>query len=165
MKYLATLFIFLTLFLHAQHKASIEIKGAVSSPVTVTAEDLKKYPVHDIKSIDILNHKMEFKKNLKNVKGVLLKDILGKVTFNAPTPKELSTFYLICAADDGYKVVYSWNEIFNSEAGDHIMLVTSSDGIPAADAEEGISLITPGDRATGRRYVKNLSEIIIKKVD
>ncbi|MDQ1161477.1 hypothetical protein QE422_001845 [Chryseobacterium sp. SORGH_AS 447] len=164
MRYFATLFVFLAVFLQAQ-KTSVEIKGAVNKPITFTYNDLKKYPVHEVKSIDILNHKMEFKKNLKNLRGVLLKDILSQVTFNTPTPKELSTLYLVCMADDGYKVVYSWNEIFNTEAGDHIMLVTDADGTSASGSKDGIVLITPGDRATGRRYVKNLSEIVVKKVD
>lgn len=164
MKYFTILFVFLTVFLHAQ-KNSLAVKGDLNTPVTVTEDDLKKYPVHEVKSIDILNHKMEFKKNLKNLKGVLLKDVLSQVTFNAPTPKELSTFYLVCRAEDGYKVVYSWNELFNTEAGDHIMLITSADGIKTSGTKEGFTLVTPGDRATGRRYVKNLSEIIIKKAD
>jgi len=162
MKYLTPLFVFLTVFLHAQ---KISVKGDISKPVLFTYEDLKKYPVHEVKSIDILNHKMEFKKNLKNLKGVLLKDVLSQVIFNAPTPKELSTFYLVCTAEDGYKAVYSWNELFNTEAGDHIMLITSENGLATSGTKEGITLITPGDRATGRRYVKNLSEIVIKKAD
>ncbi|WP_295220488.1 molybdopterin-binding protein [uncultured Chryseobacterium sp.] len=164
MKYFATIFVFLTVFLQAQ-KSSVRIKGAISNPVTVTYEDLKKYTEHEVKSIDILNHKMEFKKNLKNLKGVLLKDVLSQVTFNSPSPKELSTFYMVCTADDGYKVVYSWNEVFNTEAGDRTMLVTGENGIPTSGTKDGIILITPEDRATGRRYVKNISEITIKKVD
>ncbi|GEN75414.1 molybdopterin-binding protein [Chryseobacterium hagamense] len=162
MKYFAALSVFLSIFLQAQ---KISVKGDLSKAVTFTYEDLQKYPVHEVKSIDILNHKMEFKKNLKNLKGVLLKDVLSGVIFDAPTPKELSIFYLVCTAEDGYKVVYSWNELFNTEAGDHIMLITSENGAPASGAKEGITLITPGDRATGRRYVKNLSEIVIKKAD
>jgi hypothetical protein len=162
MKYFAPLFVFITVFLQAQ---KISVKGDISKPVTVTYEDLKKYPVHEVKSIDILNHKMEFKKNLKNLKGVLLKDVLSQITFNTPSPKELSTFYLVCTAEDGYKAVYSWNELFNTEAGDRVMLITSENGASTSGAKEGITLITPGDRATGRRYVKNLSEIVIKKAD
>ncbi|WP_294303093.1 molybdopterin-binding protein [uncultured Chryseobacterium sp.] len=164
MKYFTILFVFLTVILQAQ-KNSVTVKGDIDKTVTVTDGDLKKYPVHEVKSIDILNHKMEFKKNLKNLKGVLLKDVLSQVSFNTPTPKELSTFYLVCRAEDGYKVVYSWNEVFNTEAGDHVMLITSENGVPTSGTKEGITLITPEDRATGRRYVKNLSEIVIKKAD
>lgn len=162
MKYFAILFVFLAVFFQAQ---KISVQGDISKPVTFTDEDLKKYPVHEVKSIDILNHKMEFKKTLKNLKGVLLKDVLSQISFNVPTPKELSTFYLVCTAEDGYKAVFSWNELFNTEAGDHVMLMTSENGSPTSGTKEGITLITPGDRATGRRYVKNLSEIVIKKAD
>lgn len=75
MKYFTTLFVFLAVFLQAQ---KISVRGDIRKPVTFTYEDLKKYPIHEVKSIDILNHKMEFKKTLKNLKGVLLKDVLSQ---------------------------------------------------------------------------------------
>lgn len=165
MKYIITILLFLTATVKAQHTHSLQIKGDIAQPVTISFTDLNKYTVHEIRSLDILNHKMEFKKTLKNLKGVWLKDILSQVKFNASSPKELSTFYLVCIADDGYKVVYSWNELFNSATGKNAMIVTESDGVSALKKEEGVSLVTPGDQATGRRYVKNISEIIIHKAD
>ncbi|WP_294250185.1 molybdopterin-binding protein [uncultured Chryseobacterium sp.] len=165
MKYTSILLLFITVWLSAQKLPSVKVTGTIEKPVIVSLEDLKKYETHQITSIDILNHKLEFKKNLKNLKGVLLKDLLEQVKFNAASPKDLSMFYLVCIAEDGYKVVYSWNEIFNSTAEKQAMLITGTGGTSIADNKEGITLITPGDKATGRRYVKNLSEIIINKVD
>lgn len=165
MKYTSILLLFITVWLSAQKLPSVKVTGTIEKPVIVSLEDLKKYETHQITSIDILNHKLEFKKNLKNLKGVLLKDLLEQVKFDAAFPKDLSMFYLVCVAEDGYKVVYSWNEIFNSTAEKQAMLITGTGGISIADNKEGITLITPGDKATGRRYVKNLSEIIINKVD
>lgn len=165
MKYISILFLFVASWLGAQNLPSIQVTGAVENPVTIGLRDLKKYETHQIASIDILNHKLEFKKNLKNLKGVLLKDLLEQVKFDAASPKDLSMFYLVCIAEDGYKVAYSWNEIFNSTAEKQAMLITGTGGTSIADNKEGITLITPGDKATGRRYVKNLSEIIINKVD
>jgi len=165
MKYTSILFLCISAWLSAQKLPSVKVTGAIENPFTVSLEDLKKYETHQITSIDILNHKLEFKKKLKNLKGVLLKDLLEQVKFNAASPKDLSMFYLVCIADDGYKVVYSWNEIFNSTAEKQAMLITGTGGTSIADNKEGIVLITPADKATGRRYVKNLSGIIINKVD
>lgn len=165
MKYTSILFLCISVLLSAQKLPSVKVTGAIEKPVTVSMEDLKKYETHQINSIDILNHKLEFKKNLKNLKGVLLKDLLEQVKFNAASPKDLSMFYLVCIAEDGYKVVYSWNEIFNSTAEKQAMLITGSSPVSAEESKDGITLITPGDKATGRRYVKNLSGIIIHKAD
>jgi len=165
MKYIVTILLFLTATLKAQHASSLQIKGDIAQPVTISFTDLNTYTVHEIKSLDILNHKMEFKKTLKNLKGVWLKDLLNQVKFNVSSPKELSTFYLVCLADDEYKVVYSWNELFNSTTEKNPMIITESDGVSALKKEDGISLVTPGDQATGRRYVKNISQIIIHKAD
>lgn len=165
MKYIAIILLFLTAILKAQHASSLQIKGDIAQPVTISFTDLNAYTIHEIQNLDILNHKMEFKKTLKNLKGVWLKDLLSQMKFNVSSPKELSTFYLVCMADDGYKVVYSWNELFNSATGKNAMIVIESDGISALKKEDGISLVTPGDQATGRRYVKNISEIIIHKAD
>jgi hypothetical protein len=65
-------------------------------------------------------------------------------------------------ADDDYKVVFSWNELFNSPAGDKTLIITDDD---TENNERGkFKLITLTDRVTGRRYVKDFSKIIIKRV-
>ena len=36
-------------------------------------------------------------------------------------------YYFTCIASDGYKVVFSWNELFNTVAGNTVYIVTSKD--------------------------------------
>lgn len=79
--------------------------------------DLSAYKSHAIDSIVITNHLGERRSSLKKVKAVLLKDILDKVEIDAENHKLLSEYYLVCIASDNYKVVFSWNEIFNSDVG------------------------------------------------
>lgn len=101
---------------------------------------------------------------MKKFKGALLKDVLSKVEFKTDSPKLLSEFYLVFIANDGYKVVFSWNEIFNSNNRDQALILTELNGSDASELKENIMLVTPTDKATGRRYVKNLSKIIIQQV-
>jgi hypothetical protein len=95
------------------------------------------------------------------LKGVLLKDIISGVEIKSESPKVLSEFYIVCRASDGYKVVYSWNELFNSPTGDAVFIVTSKEGKKASEMEESILLISPKDFKTGRRFVKSMSTIEI----
>ena len=164
MKQLLLLILFVCLSANAQINKTLTIDGAVAKPVIIKFDELKSYKTVTLDSLTIFNHKMERKSSLKKLKGVLLKDVLAKAEFSVNSPKVLSEFYIVCIADDGYKVVFSWNEIFNSPTGDHALILTEVDGLPVINQKEGIILVTPTDKATGRRYVKNLSKISIQQV-
>ena len=164
MKILSFLILFLGLTFNAQVSKSISVTGDVIKPITINFNDLKSYQQHSVESLPIYNHKMDYKSTLKQIKGVLLKDVLSKVDCKTDSPRLLSEFYFVFIADDGYKVVFSWNEIFNSSNGDQALIVTELNGSDASELKENMMLVTPTDKATGRRYVKNLSKIVIQQV-
>jgi len=118
-----------------------------------------------IKNVILTNHLGEVKGNIQNIKGIALKPLLEKIEFLAEKPKELSEFYLTFVASDGYKVVYSWNEIFNSETGNNLFIITEKDGKKLTDLDDRILTITTTDFKTGRRYVKALDKIIVGRVE
>ena len=107
---------------------------------------------------------MEPKKTIKHIKGVLLKDIVDRTEIDVSNPKLLSEFYITCIVTDNYKVVFSWNEIYNSVMGEHIMIKTESNGKTGDQMPDRIALLSSSDRATGRRYVKGLQKIVIARV-
>ena len=164
MKYLYLVGLFIGFSLNAQVTKTLTIDGAVAKTVTMKFDDLKSFKPVALDSLPIFNHKMERKSSLKKLRGVLLKDVLNKIEFSVNSPKVLSEFYIVCIADDGYKVVFSWNEIFNSPTGDNALILTELNGLSVINQKEGIVLVTPTDRATGRRYLKNLSKIIVQQV-
>lgn len=161
---------FLTAWMNvsAQHEIKVTeqfvIEGLVKQAVTVKLKDLKLYNEYSIDSIVISNHLLEKKSTLHAVKGVLLKDILRKVLLDEDNPKLLSEFYFTCIASDGYKAVFSWNELFNSANGNSVYILTEHDGKPLKELKDRIALISPSDFATGRRYVKSLEKIIVSRV-
>jgi hypothetical protein len=58
----------------------------------------------------------------------------------------------------------SWNEIFNSNTGNSVYILTEQDGKPASALDNRIALVSPKDQMTGRRYVKSLQKIVIERV-
>jgi len=164
MKLLSLLTFFIGLSLTAQVGKTLTIQTPAGKPVTVNYADLKNYKMYTIDSLQILNHLKEYKSTLKNIKGVLLKDVLSKTQFGEESPKVLSEYYITCIADDNYKVVFSWNELFNTATGDHVFIVTNVNGKPSTDQNTGMFLVSSTDAATGRRYVKNLKTIKIERV-
>jgi len=89
---------------------------------------------------------------------------LEKAGIDVSSPKLLSEFYFTFIASGNYKVVFSWNEIFNSANGDQVMILTESNGQKGDQMEDRIALLSSSDRATGRRYVKGLQKIVIGQV-
>lgn len=141
------------------------ITGAVKNEAIITLEDVGKLPAKDIPDIVITNHKGESRSSLKQVKGILLKDLLKDIALKEDNPKLLSEFYLSFVASDNYKVVYSWNEIFNSPTGDNLYIVTSIEGEHLEQMRSRILIVTPTDYKTGRRYIKGLSKIVVARVE
>jgi hypothetical protein len=143
---------------------NFSIEGKVKKSLVVSLADLSSYKSYSIDSIVITNHLGERRSTLKNVKGVLLKDILNKIDIDSETPKVLSEYYFVCIASDNYKVVFSWNEIFNSATGKSVYILTGHDGKPASALDNRIALVSPKDEMTGRRYVKGLQKIVVERV-
>lgn len=143
---------------------SFKITGEITTERTVKIDELSMYRESALGDVIITNHLGEVKSQQKKLKGVLLRDILEKVEIKSEMPRDLSACYVVCKATDGYTIVYSWNEIFNNPAGESIYIITSKDGVLANELEESILMISPRDYKTGRRYLKGLTSIEIKRV-
>ena len=146
-----------------QSTNSFLISGEVENEVTIHITDLNRYAVHSLPDGVITNHLGEKKSEYKNVKGVLLKEVLDTVKIKAKSPKVLSEFYFKCIASDGYTVVYSWNELYNTETGNNSFLIAEKDGKKINEIDGSILMLCNTDFKTGRRYVKRLSKIEILK--
>jgi hypothetical protein len=141
--YLITALLFLSFAVNAQESKQFVIEGKVKAPLTVTLDNLSTYKSVSLDSITIFNHLMQRKSSMKNIKGVLLKDILAKVEIDAASPKTLSEYYLVFTATDNYKVVYSWNEIFNSPTGNQVLVLTGYNTNPTKIEKGNIAILHP----------------------
>lgn len=128
-------------------------------------DDIEKYPSKILGDVVITNHLGEPRGISKQLEGVLVKDLLKDLELKEESPKRFSEFYFTFVAIDNYKVVYSWNEIFNSPTGDNLFLITAKDGKKLKDMDERILILTSTDLKTGRRYIKRLSKILVERVN
>ncbi len=141
------------------------VTGQIKKELKVTVADLEKLESKGIPDVVITNHLGEPRGTAKQLTGVLVRDVLKDLELIEETPKLFSEFYFTFVAIDNYKVVYSWNEIFNSPTGDNIYIVTSRDGKKLADMEERILVLTPTDFRTGRRHIKGLGQVVVRRVE
>lgn len=143
---------------------SFTISGSIKQEKVVQTSELNSYPNFKIKNLTITNHLGEKKSTLKKVRGVKLLDVLKDIEIDNENPKLMSEYYFVFIASDGYKVAFSWNEIFNSPTGQNIYLLTEINGTKIHEMSDRIVTVTPSDHKTGRRYLKGLSEIVVKRI-
>ncbi|ANH80527.1 hypothetical protein A8C56_05550 [Niabella ginsenosidivorans] len=141
------------------------VTGAVTNELKFTLAAIERSPSGPIPDIVITNHKGEPRDTLKQLKGVLVKDLLKDIPLKEDNLKRFSEFYFTFVASDQYKVVYSWNEIFNSPTGNHIFIVTSINGEALQDMRSRILVVTPTDFKTGRRFIKCLSKVVVSRAE
>ena len=160
--------LFVAVIAHSQENINptdkFVIEGKVKNSFGFSLDQATRYKTTGIDSIVIYNHLMQRRRVIKNIKGILLKDLIDKAVIDISSPKLLSEVYITCIASDNYKAVFSWNELFNTDIGKYVMVITESDGKPAKDGQDRIAIIAGADQATGRRFVKGLVKIIIEQV-
>ena len=140
------------------------IEGEVANQTSFDFNNAKDFNMIKLDSFVVYNHLHEKKRTLKNIRGILLTDILKNAGIDEKNPRLLSEFYYTCIAHDGYKVVFSWNEIFNTDVGSQILVVTEADGKIGMAMPDRILLLSAKDIATGRRFVKGLERIVVDRV-
>jgi hypothetical protein len=165
------LFIVLTLSLQLSAQRvipptdSLHIIGQLKMPIHYSISNLDQFPKTILPDQIIYNQKGDIKDTLTQLLGVPLKSILEKAEFLVEKPKELNEFYFVFKASDGYKVVFSWNEIFNTTVGDQCYIITAAEGKTKSGIQDHILFISTGDLKTGRRVVRGLDRIEVKRVE
>lgn len=144
---------------------SFIVQGKISKELIVSVADLDTFTSVKIKDQILYNQKGEPKDTVRDMKGILLKDLLSSVEYLYDKPKQLNEFYFVFTGSDGYRVVFSWNEIYNTEAGNHFYIVTEMDGKTLHEMDERILFISTADLKAGRRYIKGLKSIDVKQLD
>ena len=144
---------------------SIVVTGKIKNPLVFPLADLDTFQSVPIQDRIIYNHKGEVKDTLTGLSGIPLKNLLSKIQFVYEKPKNLNEFYLSFIASDGYKVVFSWNEIYNTEAGNKFFIITEMEGKKLKDLAQRILFISTSDLESGRRYIKGLQKIEVRQIE
>lgn len=166
MKQIAIIFfMFLTIPVFAQEKQTaatnaFAITGKVKNEKIITLSALQQYPSIELNDVNISCSPRKEDK-VKSVKAVLVKTILDSVAFQYEKPRMLNQYYFLFEASDGYKMVFSFNEIYNTEIGNNLYIVTNLQGIELKEMDNRILILTTKDIKSGTRNMKWLSKIVV----
>ena len=106
----------------------------------------------------------EPKGRIEQCLGVLLTDVMNMVDVRIVDHNDTKKMYLQIASSDGYSTVFSWQELFNTQVGEGVMIVLERDGRKIY-AEGNVDLLSTRDYLTGPRYVKRLAGIKVLMID
>src|SRR5215472_7642217 len=147
---------------------ALTVKGSVAQEITLSVDDLKRLPVQrmdDVRSIRDAGAGTSSSDTVRHYVGCLLRDVLERAK---PVEKKRMDFRksaVIATASDGYRVVFSWAELYLSPIGDGVLVVYERDGAPLDDTEGRIALVSLKDTRPGPRHVKWLQSVELRVLD
>jgi hypothetical protein len=142
----------------------LKVTGKVKKEKTFTLNDIRTRKILDLGDLNT-SCSTKKKEDSKGVKAILIKELLDSVRFQYASPRELNQFYFRFEASDGYTLVYSFNEIYNTETGNHLYIVTEKDGKTMEQMDNRILILTTSDLKSGNRNMRNLARIVVCKAE
>lgn len=141
--------------------ASLEIKGEVEFPLSLTIDSLKQMNILELDSFKVVCQTGATTTQNVSFRGVLLKEILEKANIIQHNHKDRN-FYIVARSTDGYMATYSWGEIFNNPTGENTYIIFEENNAPIRKG--AFVLNTTNDIKTGPRHVYWLKSIEVKRV-
>lgn len=143
---------------------SLQVTGVVKTPLTLTVAELRQMAPASGGELAVMRQNGDQAETIASYQGVRLRDILDKAVLDAPGHNDVKKLAIIASATDGYAVVFSWGELYNSPAGDSVIVYVEKNGKPLDESDGEIALISAKDIRTGPRHVKWLNRIEVRKL-
>lgn len=135
---------------------TLKIGGAVSTPLVLTAEDLKKMPRKTLSVTNPHENKTEV------YEGVLVEELLKRS--GLPQGENLRgsalATYLVFEAEDGYRVVFSIAELDSGILDSGVIVADTVDGAALPSKQGPFRLIAPHEKRPAR-WVRMLKSITV----
>lgn len=136
--------------------AEIKVGGAVTTPLVLTAADLKGMPRTTVRVENEHAQKAEV------YEGVLVRDILKKAgaTMGAKLRGPAMATYVLAEAADDYRVVFSLTEFDSEFQNSEILLADTVDGAAIPPDQGPFRLVVPHDKRPAR-WIKMLKSLTV----
>ena len=142
-------------------ESAVTVAGDVQRPTTISVEALRTFAAAGQLSYKS-SREVAGTHQQTVVRGVSLKALLEQAGLAEHDRFAWRKTVVIATARDGYRVVFSWPELVNTEAGAQVMLAYERDGAPLGSDEGPVAMNAPGDIRTGPRHVKWLERIEVR---
>ncbi len=144
---------------------SLRITGRLREALVISCEQLCAMETEEVEDIAVNCGEGDPVGKIASMKGVLLENLLAKASVRKEDHNDTKKMFIVAKASDGYKAVFSWQEIFNTPIGGGVMVLIEKNGKPLCGAGGGLELISLQDYYSGPRYVKMLESIEVVMVE
>lgn len=135
----------------------LAVDGRVPRPGRFTLARLRTLPRVDLGMTEVVCLSARQVVRAHQFAGVRLTELLAETGFTALPRPTLKQCIVVCHAADGYRAIFSWNELFNNPAGEKVLVVVQQDGVPVPG--EQLSLIAASDLYGGPRNLRGLVRV------
>lgn len=137
---------------------TVTIGGNVEQALVLSVDDLKRLPVHTVQTPAGEGARAAAQRTYT---GALLADVIRAAKPVERRPRELRASYVLVTATDGYRVVFSWAELFTSAFGKTTVIAYERDGAALSPAEGPLAVVAASDTGAAR-HVKWLQSIELR---
>jgi DMSO/TMAO reductase YedYZ molybdopterin-dependent catalytic subunit len=144
-------------------EAAVSLEGDFERPMSMTLDQLRRWADVLADPFDLRCFTTNrFIRSVDRYRGVLLKDLILRAGLRAEPPGLFKRTVFIAEARDGYRVVFSWHELFNTPVGERVIVASECGGRPIDRADGAPILFSGADTLPAPRHVKQLTRIIAR---
>lgn len=136
----------------------LRVVGAVKTPLALTREQLLALRWRDYAEEREVQQGGQAVKLAVRYQGVPLRELLDQAALSLDRHAVRRAMVLLTARD-GYRVGFSWGELYNSSLGDGVILVRTQDGRDLIEADGLPALRSLYDTRSGPRHVRWLERV------
>jgi DMSO/TMAO reductase YedYZ molybdopterin-dependent catalytic subunit len=139
----------------------ISVQGDVLRPLQLDRTALAAFPADEQGSSGVVRQ-VDGQERRTNVRGVRLRAVLERAGLAERDRLDWRKTVVLATASDGYRAVFAWPELVNTEAGAQVLVVYERDSQPLGAGEGPIALLAAADLRAGPRHVKWLARIEVR---
>ncbi|SUA90951.1 molybdopterin-dependent oxidoreductase [Pandoraea pulmonicola] len=148
---------------HTSHE--VIVSGCVKRRHSFDLCSLMRLPTQLTGPLDVVCLSGRKVRSASDYKGVRLTALLDVAQLRLPQARDFTRAYVMAQGADGYTVMFSWHELYNTPVGVGALVVYERDGQPLGDAEGGIGLISTCDLRVALRQVRALRRLTVHLAD
>lgn len=136
----------------------LRVVGAVQTPLAFTREQLQALRWRDHAEEREVQQNGRAVKLAVRYQGLPLRELLDQAVLT-PDRHAVRRAIVLLTARDGYRVSFSWGELYNSPLGEGVILVRLQDGRDLIEADGLPALRSLYDTRSGPRHVRWLERV------
>jgi len=138
------------------------VNGNVDRPLVLCADTLRALPTRRIEfASTCLSGAVGA---ARSYRGVALTTLVEAARPSVDRHDDCRRLVIVAEAEDGYRALFSWAELFHTPLGDGVFVAFDCDDAPLNTREGHFVLVSLMDEVTGPRHVRALSRIVVQRV-